>query len=88
LDCPAKCKAEKEMSFDHNPYKHVELIQSDEDSNLWFWHCHSCGADGNRTGLVSELPLSETQVIIDDFYAHIRKSHGRNEEDFASWSKW
>lgn len=74
------------MSFDYNVFKHVELVVTDDDPNLWFWHCHGCGADGDRKG--QKLPLEKADELVASFHAHVRKSHACTPEDMAEWSKW
>lgn len=80
------------MSFDYNPFKHVELIQCDDEPNLWFWHCHSCGADSYRESRSDGLrvPLNRTGDLITDFHRHIRRSHEFTPEllEARGWSKW
>lgn len=79
------------MSFSWNPYRHVELIHVDPESDRWIWHCHSCGATSqhgnahaNRARLV--VPISQAAELIQDFFRHIRVSHARNPADFVDWS--
>lgn len=81
------------MSFNYNPYKHMELVVDDETEELiekdyvvgtgWKWHCHGCGADSKQ----SWSSLEDMLTVIKDYFAHILKSHARKPEDFDSWSK-
>lgn len=71
------------MSFDYNPFKHVELVQSDEDEEMWCAHCHSCGAN-----LKPHHEGNSLDVWLRNIKAHLTVSHERDEEDFATWSKY
>lgn len=79
------------MSFDYDPFRHVELIQDDDDPHLWYWHCHSCGGDGNdprRTHPQLE-PLCRADRLVMSFFEHVRSSHERTPKELraAGWSK-
>lgn len=82
------------MSFDYNPFKHIEIVE--QPTGGYSWHCHGCGADSHvnrahrpagtiRTGTLygKHTPLIE---VFDSFRSHIRISHGRTEDDFSDWS--
>lgn len=68
------------MSFDYNPFKHIEVVKTKD--HKWRWYCHSCGAQSDRTwdrfGKIGD--------IFDNFIAHIKRSHNRTLEDFEGWS--
>ena len=66
------------MSWDYNPYQHIELI---EEGFGWKWICYSCGA---------EMKLKPTDSLITlklDWFKHIKESHGQGKRDFKGWSK-
>jgi len=65
------------MGFNYNPYKHIEIVESD---GAWKWICHNCGGDMKR-------PPTDSLVVIKlDWEKHIRESHGQGKRDFTGWS--
>ena len=65
------------MSFDYNPWQHIEIIEDDKEKIIL--HCHGCGGDKElKTDSISD---AFTQARI-----HIETSHGRSKEDFEGWS--
>lgn len=68
------------MSFQSNPYEHVDVVQRDD--GRWTWECESCGGEGMGFEQTSQLEL-----LLDDFHMHIQKSHGRTIDDFEGWSR-
>ncbi len=68
------------MSFDYNPYKHIELV---EEKGYWSWHCHGCGGDSEYDW---DPDHDYLQPIIDDYRKHLLNSHKRTPEDFENWS--
>ena len=67
------------MSFDYNPYLHIELVRSSRGLVV---HCHSCGGD---------MAIDEHARISDAFETaarHVRVSHERSRSDFEGWSAY
>lgn len=74
------------MSFDYNPYEHIEVIKRTEDTVAI--NCSSCGGERPKhfmPGLPMDTPIAELFAIMAE---HIATSHKRSREDFASWSKY
>jgi hypothetical protein len=70
------------MSFDYDPYRHIELVRAVNDDTLWRWHCHSCGGGWNS----QPEPLCRADRLYRYFQAHLISSHERTPEDFAGWT--
>lgn len=73
------------MSFDYNPYNHIELVKSDGGVRV---HCHSCGGARPKS---TEAPLSPATTIAEAFRVmaeHVRTSHARTPDDFEGWSDY
>jgi hypothetical protein len=68
------------VSWDYNPYKHIELIKDDE-SERWWWYCHNCGGEGRFMSML----LADLEQ---DWLKHIRNSHAQFPDYFEDWSKY
>jgi hypothetical protein len=67
------------MSFDYNPYKHIDIVQDDDGE--WGIYCSSCGME--------KYMFDENATIADLISVqglHLLNSHKRSPESFASWS--
>jgi hypothetical protein len=69
------------MSFDYNPYEHIELVRQEDGG--WSPYCHSCGAE-----LRSFLPSEPISSFVFEIGVHVLTSHKRDHEDFAGWGKF
>jgi hypothetical protein len=70
------------MSFDYNPFKHIELVETEEGKKVVL-HCHSCG--WNSSPIPWGRSISEAFAIAKK---HIESSHRRTEADFIGWSNY
>lgn len=73
------------MSFDYNPYEHIEVVTKDDGFII---HCHSCGGDRPKPPegpLPADTPIS---YLFNLMARHVLESHGRLPIDFAGWSKY
>lgn len=72
------------MSFDYNPYKHIEIISSTNPTGGiigWCWYCHSCGAVGHRN-----LGIVIVDKLYEQYKDHLKKTHKNDTEDyFKDW---
>lgn len=71
------------MSFDYNPFRHIEVVEHEPDH--FSWYCHGCGADSHRKGTTYST-VTSIGTVFSAFKAHIRNSHGRTEEEMKDWS--
>lgn len=71
------------MSFSYNPFEHIEVMQDDNDPNLWSAYCHSCGAQ-----LKMHSDETSLKVFIDNTRAHLKSSHDRQPDNFKGWIKF
>lgn len=67
------------MSFDYNPFKHIELVQDEHSPQLWYWYCHGCGAEG-------ELHSMHLNDLYENYREHLIRGHARFPESFEGWS--
>lgn len=68
------------MSFDYNPYRHIEVVRKTKYSPVHLY-CHSCGKEwGDWTTQVT------ASILFDAMATHVKESHARTEEDFKDWS--
>lgn len=73
------------MSFDYNPYEHIEVIK---DGNGVRILCGSCGGERPRRN-EPPLPLTITaEVLFNAMDHHLLTSHKRTKDDFTGWSKY
>jgi hypothetical protein len=73
------------MSFNYNPFQHIEVTWDDDMDNFSVY-CHSCGGTRIRD---AKFPRGTPIELL--FYAnarHVRESHNRIPEDFIGWSKY
>lgn len=71
------------MSFNYNPYKHIEVIDTGDKIVLY---CHGCGAEisewqGNDFGLTTHV-----LALFLAMAQHVKLSHKRTQADFTGWS--
>lgn len=57
------------MSFDYNPYKHIEIIQ---EADRYYLYCHGCGGRPLSVSLRRSLSLPTLFYTMGD---HVRTSH-------------
>lgn len=69
------------MSFDYNPYEHIEIIRFDDGVG---WYCHSCGGESKEHWAFT-TPVAE---IMSSYFQHVTNSHQRKPEFFKDWSKY
>jgi len=67
------------MSFDYNPFKHIEVVH--EPHGNYKLYCHSCGTIWGD--YVSTVPVN---ILFDAVAKHILDSHKRSRESFDSYS--
>lgn len=69
------------MSFDFNPFRHIEVVLEDEEDDMWSAYCNGCGA-------VLKMHSSGEPIgtFIDNIKAHLSSSHDRTPEDMKGWS--
>lgn len=68
------------MSFDYNPFKHIEITRKTKHSPIHLY-CHSCGAEwGDWKTTVT------AKVLFDSMKQHVENSHQRTEQDFENRS--
>lgn len=72
------------MSFSEHPYRHLSLVDIDDDGSF-YWYCDSCGADGKRSGGLN-TKTDPIERIINSFHTHVRMRHGLTREDVKDWS--
>lgn len=68
------------MSFNYNPYRHIEVIKRTTDGP-YILYCHACGADVAE--YVHTVSVGE---LFRRIAVHIKESHKRTPEDFQGWS--
>jgi hypothetical protein len=73
------------MSFDYNPYKHLEIIVTRRNKKKRIveatFFCHGCGHQDN-------VSSPDVAIIYERFAKHLTESHHRTEEDFEDWSTY
>ena len=74
------------MSFQYNPFNHIELIRADDKNDGWIWYCHSCGADSAR--LSTPCITWDLTTLYANFRTHILTRHAMTEEDVKDWSDY
>lgn len=67
------------MSFDYNPFKHIEVLHRPHGN--YRVYCHGCGAE--LGDFIGDVPA---KVLFATMAAHIVKSHHRSLTDFDGWS--
>ena len=68
------------MSFSYNPFKHYDIIETNVRD--YKWYCHSCGAHSEN----SYTEHTQLNIIIEDYFRHIKVSHDIESEDVEHWS--
>lgn len=81
------------MSFDYNPFKHIELVDDPPvegysttmDSDTYAIYCHGCGSSKDR--IPKDAPASRAFEVMD---RHVRRSHNYTPEilDERGWSAY
>jgi len=71
------------VGFDFDPYRHIEVVQDEDESEKWHLHCHSCGAEK-----IGDFDVhTKLGELINRSQSHVRLSHQRTPEDFRGWSR-
>jgi hypothetical protein len=77
------------VSFDYNPFKHVEIVDdpptadysTTQNPDTFAIYCHGCGSAKNR--VPKTAPIEVAFKIIAN---HLRHSHAMQEDEVADWS--
>lgn len=70
------------MSWDYNPFNHIELVRveaSNPADDAWIWVCHNCGGE-KRDGSSTDL-----EVLDRSWQEHIVQSHRTSRSQVAGW---
>ena len=71
------------MSFDYNPYKHIELTK--DDDGFINVYCHSCGSEkvNKDVDLIPDGPMGQAFLIMAE---HVEQSHNLSRDEVKDWS--